>query len=131
MTNADGGQAEEYSFVGEIIGVASAVAELHRRFGLPRVTSESVTSRLPIEALRDMLPLLPEELGEFARGLNMGDYNQAGEELADLLALVLGIFWTHKESGIDWAESLGNKLDAMTPETHVLTNTRKIVLKTL
>ena len=106
-----------------------AIAEFHERFDLPRLEMGEAINRTRLQMLTDRLPMLTEELGEYSKGINHGEYDQAGEELVDLLGVTLGILWTHGPNADRWMQTVCEKYAAKTPETHEITATGKIIPK--
>ncbi len=109
--------------------LTKAVAEFHKRFDLPRLEMTEAIKRTRLQMLTDRLPMLIEELGEYSKAISHGDYDQAGEELGDLLGVTLGILFTHGPNADLWMQAVCEKYAAKTPETHEIAATGKIIPK--
>lgn len=89
-----------------------SVQGLHDRFGFSEVDGDLV------DVLRRRLPLMVEELGEFAKALNHGNTDAACEEVVDMAFIVLGYLITIEAYGRSRVAQVIAKNDAKRPETH-------------
>ena len=105
-------ETRTYSIGGAMQELIDSVQGLHDRFGFSEVDGDLV------DVLRRRLPLMVEELGEFAKALNHGNTDAACEEVVDMAFIVLGYLITIEAYGRSRVAQVIAKNDAKRPETH-------------
>ena len=107
-------------FIKHIALLVESVSDFHTRFEIPLTVGN-------IENMKFRNQLLTEEVGEVAKALNHGDYEQAVSESVDVAYVVLGTLLSHApEAFVSIAEVLA-KNAAKTRKTHVLDTGGKVV----
>jgi len=108
---------ESADFVHAVRTLAVSVDEFHRRFEIDRIApSSSVEDTL--DALRQRLSLLDEEVGEYARALNRGDMEDASKEAVDVAYIALGTIHRLGSAGVDACREVARKNDAKSPSAY-------------
>jgi NTP pyrophosphatase (non-canonical NTP hydrolase) len=103
-------------FVSAIETLAVSVDAFHRRFGIPQIDMASVEGTL--DALRQRLSLLDEEVGEHARALNRGEIEEAVKEAVDVAYIALGTIHRLGADGVDACHEVAHKNDAKSPSAY-------------
>ena len=107
---------ERASFVEGIRAIAESVYSFHDRFDIPRV--DTADTEATLEALRQRLAIIAEEIGEYASALNQGDVEDAASEAADVGYVALGTILRLGDLGRLACIEIARKNDAKVPSTH-------------
>ena len=107
-------QSEE--FVNAVQTLAVSVDAFHRRFDIPQIDMDSVDETL--DALRQRLSLLDEEVGEHARALNRGEIEEAVKEAVDVAYIALGTIHRLGADGVGACYEVARKNDAKSPSAY-------------
>ena len=102
--------------------MAESVYDFHQRFGVPPVGPGSSPNE-SLAKLRERLPLLMEEIGEHAGELNRGNLDDAIIEMADVAFIVLGTLLVLDEAGKGASNSVSQKNNSKTADTHIRVDT--------
>lgn len=106
-------------FVSSIARLAGSVYDFHERFKeSPLVSMPSEEKSLDI--LRGRLPLLVEELGEFAQDINKGNLRDASLEMADVTFVAIGTMLALNTTGVQSSHAVAQKNDDKTLDTHMV-----------
>ena len=103
-------------FVSAIQTLAVSVDAFHRRFDIPQIDMSGVDATL--DALRQRLSLLDEEVGEHARALNRGEIDEAVKEAVDVAYIALGTIHRLGMEGIEACHEVARKNDAKSPSAY-------------
>ena len=103
-------------FVSAIETLAVSVDAFHQRFDIPQIDLDSVDGTL--DALRQRLSLLDEEVGEHARALNRGEIDEAVKEAVDVAYIALGTIHRLGAEGLDACNEVARKNDAKSPSSY-------------
>ena len=96
--------------------MAVSVEAFHSRFDIPQIDLTSIDATL--DALRQRLSLLDEEVGEHARALNRGDIEDAVKEAVDVAYIALGTIHRLGMDGFDACHEVAKKNDAKSPSAY-------------
>ena len=108
---------ESSAFVHAVRALAVSVDEFHRRFEIPRI-DPSLSTEDTLDALRQRLSLLDEEVGEYARALNRGDMEDAAKEAVDVAYIALGTIHRLGDAGLNACYEVARKNDAKSPSAY-------------
>ena len=103
-------------FVRGVQTLAVSVDAFHKRFDIPQIDMSSVETTL--DALRQRLSLLDEEVGEHARALNRGEIDEAVKEAVDVAYIALGTIHRLGMDGVDACHEVARKNDAKMPSAY-------------
>ena len=103
-------------FLDGVHTMAESVYAFHERFDIPCVDPTDTDDAL--EALRQRLVLLSEEIGEYARALNQARLGDATLEAADVAYVALGTVLRLGDEGRKACVTVTRKNDSKTPSTH-------------
>ena len=103
-------------FVSAIQTLAVSVDAFHRRFDIPQIDMTCIDATL--DALRQRLSLLDEEVGEHARALNRGEIEDAVKEAVDVAYIALGTIHRLGSDGLDACHEVAQKNDAKSPSAY-------------
>ena len=95
----EGETMQSKDFVSAIETLAGSVDAFHQRFDIPQIDLTSIDATL--DALRQRLSLLDEEVGEHARALNRGEIEDAVKEAVDVAYIALGTIHRLGSEGLD------------------------------
>lgn len=73
-----------------------------------------------LDILRGRLPLLVEELGEFAQDINKGNLRDASLEMADVTFVAIGTMLALNTTGVQSSHAVAQKNDDKTLDTHMV-----------
>ncbi|MCY4530519.1 MAG: nucleoside triphosphate pyrophosphohydrolase family protein [Chloroflexi bacterium] len=107
---------QSIEFVDAIETLAVSVDAFHRRFDIPQMDMASVDRTL--DALRQRLSLLDEEVGEHARALNRGEIDEAVKEAVDVAYIALGTIHRLGTDGLAACHEVARKNDAKSPSAY-------------
>ena len=103
-------------FINAIETLAVSVDAFHRRFDIPQIDVDCADGTL--DALRQRLSLLDEEVGEHARALNRGEIDEAVKEAVDVAYIALGTIHRLGADGLDACHEVARKNDAKSPSAY-------------
>ncbi len=107
---------ESKEFIRAIQTLAVSVDAFHRRFIIPQLDVDNVDGTL--DALRQRLSLLNEEVGEHARALNRGEIDEAVTEAVDVAYIALGTIHRIGAPGLSACYEVARKNDAKSPSAY-------------
>lgn len=107
---------ERGEFVAGVAAVAESVYSFHDRFGIGGIDTSDRDGAL--DALRQRLALLDEEVGEHARELNRGNVEAAVDEAVDIAYIALGTVLRLGRDGHAACIAVSRKNDAKSAATH-------------
>ena len=106
-------------FISSITRLAGSVYDFHQRFGQYPATPVP-TCEQSLGVLRERLPFLVEEIGEFAQDLNKGHLENASQEIADVAFVAVGMLLALNGTGAEACHAVAHKNDGKTHQTHMI-----------
>ena len=104
------------AFVEGVQVISESVYSFHERFGIGCVNILDTVETL--EAMKQRLVLLTEEMGEHSRAINRGEVDNTILEAVDIAYIALGTILTLGSSGTKACYEVARKNDAKTISTH-------------
>ena len=105
------------NFMDIIISLAESVYDFHERFDMKEVDLENKSD--VHEEMHRKIGLQIEELGEFSRALNKGDYDNMCEEIIDNLYVALGTALILGHTGSLYISDVIYKNNRKTPDNYI------------
>jgi len=106
-------------FLASITRLAGSVYDFHDRFRQYPL-SPVLTPEESLGVLRERLPFLVEEIGEFAQDLNKGHLENASQEIADVAFVAVGMLLALNGTGAEACHAVAHKNDGKTHQTHMI-----------